>query len=232
MKPKRNPLTRTENRPDQTSRRLLLASIDVFGRLGFEGTSTRALAQAAGVNLQAIPYYFGSKEGLYLAVAEHIASEVGSRVGAVRDQARSMISQADEQQRPLSEQEARRLLSMLLQAMAEIFLSKESEAWALFMMREQMHPTDAFALIYGRVIKPMLELIQKLLACLLRENPESQSVKLRSHAVVGNVMIFRFAHATVLAQMSWDKMGPEHIRIIQTTVHEIVSSIRATNELP
>src|SRR5579862_9588675 len=48
--------------------RLLEAAIDVFGRHGFDGASTRMLAKAAGVNLQAIPYHFGGKEGLYLAV--------------------------------------------------------------------------------------------------------------------------------------------------------------------
>ncbi|HEX6141368.1 MAG TPA: TetR family transcriptional regulator, partial [Geminicoccaceae bacterium] len=50
-------------RGEATRERLLLAAIDVFGRRGFEA-STRELAGAAGVNLAAIPYHFGSKHGL------------------------------------------------------------------------------------------------------------------------------------------------------------------------
>ena len=58
--------TAPASRRDQTRERLLSASLDVFGRLGFDGASTRQLADAAGVNLQAIPYHFGNKEGCLL----------------------------------------------------------------------------------------------------------------------------------------------------------------------
>lgn len=61
--------SRRGNRGDVTREKLLSASVDVFGRYGFDGATTRMLADAAGVNLQAIPYYFGGKEGLYIATA-------------------------------------------------------------------------------------------------------------------------------------------------------------------
>lgn len=44
--------------------RLLEAALNLFSRRGFEGTSVRELAAAAGVNLAAVNYYFGGKEGL------------------------------------------------------------------------------------------------------------------------------------------------------------------------
>ncbi|MBC3540290.1 TetR/AcrR family transcriptional regulator [Rufibacter sediminis] len=42
----------------------------VFGELGYEGASTRLLAQEAGVNMAMLNYYFGSKDGLLKAVVE------------------------------------------------------------------------------------------------------------------------------------------------------------------
>jgi AcrR family transcriptional regulator len=48
--------------------RLLLAALRLFAEKGFAKTSTREIAQAAGVNLAAIKYYFGDKEGLYRVV--------------------------------------------------------------------------------------------------------------------------------------------------------------------
>ncbi|MCX7227577.1 MAG: TetR family transcriptional regulator [Burkholderiales bacterium] len=48
--------------------RLLGAGLKLFAEHGFEKTSVRALAQEAQVNLGAISYYFGDKEGLYRAV--------------------------------------------------------------------------------------------------------------------------------------------------------------------
>lgn len=42
----------------------------VFSDLGFDGASTRLISGEAGVNMAMLNYYFGSKEGLFLAVVE------------------------------------------------------------------------------------------------------------------------------------------------------------------
>lgn len=48
--------------------RLLRAGLRLFAAQGFSKTSTRELAEAAGVNVASIAYYFGDKAGLYKAV--------------------------------------------------------------------------------------------------------------------------------------------------------------------
>lgn len=53
--------------------RILLAALRLFAEHGFDATSTRAVAEAAGVNLAMIHYYFGSKQQLYHRV---IAGEI------------------------------------------------------------------------------------------------------------------------------------------------------------
>lgn len=45
--------------------RLTAAALRIFARDGFDGASTRDIAEAAGVNHSLIPYYFGSKDGLW-----------------------------------------------------------------------------------------------------------------------------------------------------------------------
>lgn len=42
----------------------------VFSDLGYDGASTRVISGEAGVNMAMLNYYFGSKEGLFLAVFE------------------------------------------------------------------------------------------------------------------------------------------------------------------
>ncbi|HEV7229926.1 MAG TPA: TetR family transcriptional regulator [Bacteroidia bacterium] len=46
---------------------------ELFSQHGFEGTSVRVLANAAGVNVAMISYYFGSKEKLFQAMIERRA---------------------------------------------------------------------------------------------------------------------------------------------------------------
>src|SRR6201996_7327004 len=40
----------------------------IFSELGYDGASTRAISGEAGVNMAMLNYYFGSKEGLFVAV--------------------------------------------------------------------------------------------------------------------------------------------------------------------
>ncbi len=54
----------TRNDPKDTRARILEAADRLFGARGFRGTSMRALTAAAGVNLAAVNYHFGSKEAL------------------------------------------------------------------------------------------------------------------------------------------------------------------------
>lgn len=51
-----------------TSERILNVAERLFSERGFEGTSLRELTSAAGVNLAAVNYHFGSKEALFEAV--------------------------------------------------------------------------------------------------------------------------------------------------------------------
>jgi len=47
---------------------LIAATTPLFAEKGYNGVGVRELAQAAGVNLSMISYYFGGKERLYAAV--------------------------------------------------------------------------------------------------------------------------------------------------------------------
>ncbi len=49
---------------------LLDTAESLFSRKGFEGTSVRDIAEAAGINTAMISYYFGSKEKLMEQIFE------------------------------------------------------------------------------------------------------------------------------------------------------------------
>ncbi|KXF76539.1 TetR family transcriptional regulator [Paramesorhizobium deserti] len=221
----KNPRKSPEDRGDATREKLLTTSIVVFGRYGFDGATTRMLSEAAGVNQQAIPYYFGGKEGLYIAAAEHIGSAISAHVSALRDHTRSRLTEAETTGTPIGREEARGLLTEILQMIAALFVSRESEPWARFLIREQMEPTEAFKRVYGGVMKPMLEVVGRLVAILLEDEVGSQRVRLRTLSLIGSVMVFRVAHAAVLAQLEWKAIGPQELDIVRGLARELVSTI-------
>ena len=114
-------------RGDATRQKLLEASIDVFGRLGFDGATTRAVADAAGVNLQAIPYYFGSKDGLFIATAEHIATRIKSQFAELYGRVQARLAEAEAQGIAIEAKEARELLTEIIQLKATLYISDEFE---------------------------------------------------------------------------------------------------------
>ncbi len=59
---------------EETRERLLNAAEQLFAEHGISGTTLRALTKAAKVNLAAVHYHFGSKEGLLDAVVERRAT--------------------------------------------------------------------------------------------------------------------------------------------------------------
>ena len=63
---------------DDTRERLLYAAGEEFARVGFGAASVRAIVQAAGANVSAVKYHYGSKEDLYLAVWEFAARQMVS----------------------------------------------------------------------------------------------------------------------------------------------------------
>jgi AcrR family transcriptional regulator len=215
------------DRGDATRQKLLIAAIDVFGQYGFDGTTTRALASAAGVNLQAIPYYFGGKEGLYLAAADHLAATIASHVGGRRQQVQARIAEIQGEGRAVTHDEARELLTSLLHTLAEVMVSEKSRTWARFLIREQMAPTEAFSRVYESVMRPMVEAVRRLVAILLDEPPTTERVRLRALSLIGSVMVFRVANAAALRQLEWTEMGPREIDAIRALVAEIVQALNA-----
>jgi TetR/AcrR family transcriptional regulator len=71
MMARRSPADGERQRDAERSRQALLdAALDEFASHGYAGARVADIARRAGVNKQLINYYFGSKEGLYLAVQQ------------------------------------------------------------------------------------------------------------------------------------------------------------------
>lgn len=72
--------TRKVGRPSERSRREVRARLgaaarELFARYGFEAVSLRQVAEASGVTPAMVNYYFGGKQGLWLAVLEDYLEE-------------------------------------------------------------------------------------------------------------------------------------------------------------
>ncbi|NGM22523.1 TetR/AcrR family transcriptional regulator [Roseomonas stagni] len=67
--------------PGESQRRILACARVEFAEKGFAGARTEAIVRAAGVNPNLLYHYFGSKDGLFVAVMEEVYGDVRSHHG-------------------------------------------------------------------------------------------------------------------------------------------------------
>jgi AcrR family transcriptional regulator len=208
-------------RGEDSRQRIIEAALDVFGRHGFEGASTRMLAQAAGVNLAAIAYYFGGKEGLYRAVAEHVVAAISERQAEAAARAKAALEDPS-----LGREAALEQLLDLVDSLAVMLVAAgPADRWAAFVIREQMQPAAAFDIIFHGFQARMHGLVAGLVARVLGRDPRDPEVLVTASTLIGQVLVFRAARTTMLKLLDWTEFTPERVAMIRTLVRRNVTRI-------
>lgn len=172
-----------------TYERLLGTAIEHFGRKGYEGASTREIAAASGTAMSSITYHFGGKEGLYLAVADHIAQAMTSLQAPVIDVAMAAVP-------TMTPAQATEALLGMVDAFGRMMLAPESAAWSSFIVREQQEPTAAFERIYEGAMRKIVDCFVALIA-VARPDLDEQKVHMTGILLYGQALILRVGHASV-----------------------------------
>ena len=210
----------TQQRGEDTRRRILGVALELFAADGFEGASTRSLAERAGVNLPAIQYYFGSKEGLYRAVVAEIADHSVALVAPLAARI------ADELK---GEPSRRRLVGMLcdmLDIVIELILDESvpnRDGRQKFFARMECEPNPATNALQDSLIHHVLRPCAAIVARLTRRKPDDEQVLLRTLTLIGQARIFcGWGPERVL---HWDTIGERRVRAVQALVREQVHAI-------
>lgn len=191
-----------------TAKDLLLAAIERFGRDGYEGASTRAIASDAGKPMSAITYHFGSKHGLYLAAARYIVAEIGDRFEPVMRTTEAIDIAAMDRAAALASFDA--LLGVGIKLAADHRL----DSFARFVMREQTDPTEAFTILYDGVIGRLLGRLAALVGAIAGPDIDETEIRLRTTMLAGQILMLRFSRAAVLRTMGWVDIGPAEKELI------------------
>ncbi|MCB1061304.1 MAG: CerR family C-terminal domain-containing protein [Verrucomicrobiae bacterium] len=211
------------NSSNATRRRLLDAALAEFGERGFDSVSTRDLAERARVNQAAIPYHFGGKQGLHLAVAEDLVQMVQSSVGVTAGGIRERLEAG-----PVTAEEGELLIATMIGKMVEFLVGADQARFrAAFVIRELMHPSEVFDLLYEGYMRDIHSILTRLVAILLGEDPNAESSILRAHALLGQMIVFGAGRELIRRRAEWDDFTREHLEQIKETVTEtFVASIR------
>jgi len=208
-------------RGEDTRLRILRTALQVFATEGYEGASTRTLAHHAKVNLPALQYYFGNKEGLYRAVIDHISETVEGRIAPVTAQIQAVLGGGEVSRRRLVD-----LLCHLLDAFVALVTDQTSPDWesrALFFARAEIEPQPALDTLHQRVTRQIVEPCAVLIGHLTDQPPDAEPTLLRTVALIGQVSVFcnRKAHQA----LGWEHLDDARVHAIQALVREHTRAI-------
>ena len=195
---------RETGRGAKTMEQLLEAGLEAFARFGPDGVSTRQLAKMAGVNSAAIAYYFGSKEGYYLAVVRHLLND---RLGAGYGLVSQMLGELSESR---TSDQAELIFRRMLHTMAIIVMTNPNAIYmASINTREQLHSTEAFELIYQDAVLPLHTFFSNVVGAVMGKDADDPEAIIRGHALLGQIIMFRVAATTICRRLGWEDITLE-----------------------
>ena len=146
------PARKQQQRSIVTQQKLLDAAIEAFSENGFKGTSTRDIADRAGVHHPLITYHFKNKDQLWRAATDRIFREFN--ISLVR--AMAEVPEAD------------------AKARAEVFVrtyvryAYQQPALHKIILQESSHPSDRLDWLVENHLRPLFDEVVKSLAELQR----------------------------------------------------------------
>ena len=200
--------------------RLLEAAIDVFGRHGYEGATTRKIVQAAGVNIATLPYYFNSKEGLYQAVISHIVAMLEKQVA----EPLKALSRCSFKGNGTQNQAIELLEGLLGKLIGFMLGSPQAPRVARIILHEQLYPSSAYDLLFKGFMEPLIEALTTLILA-VSSDPVRRTAKLRAIAIIGQVFVFRMARETIIRSVDMAGYNTEEMEEIRQVVIEQTRSI-------
>ncbi|OWU83981.1 hypothetical protein ATO6_16390 [Oceanicola sp. 22II-s10i] len=201
-------MTESPRSSTDTRTRLIEAALKLFGRDGYDGASTRAIAGQADTNVASIAYHFGGKEGLRDACIEALAARITEAWG-----------DAGEAPRAATPETAARMLERILRGMASVMATApEARDLVAFVVRDITGAGSMSDRFYAQVIEPRHKALCSLWAMATGQNAEADEVRLTVFAMVGQVLYFNVASPLVARRMGWSAIGPAEAGVIADTV--------------
>lgn len=205
---------------EETRQRILDAALKAFGEASFRAVTTRQIAEAAGVSLPTLQYYFQDKEGLYRACAKAIVERYRHHTSVAAAQAREALRDN------VAAETARAQLKALIGALAGFLVgSKEAESWAHFVSRELRDPGPAFEILYENLWRPGVEVTARLIARIQGSAESDPAARIQALLLISSLLAFQSGRSVSLRTMHWSTIGPEEVAMVLSSLDAQIDAI-------
>lgn len=196
--------------PSQLSarERIIDAATDIFGTHGFKAATTRAIANLAGVNVAAVNYYFGDKQGLYGEVIETIFSKGFSRYPSILPEQPATVTPEE------------RLFQFVR---GTVYRLVSPDGWggiagsARLVVKEMLEPTEAFNKVLDRYIRPHKDVLVDILYEIVGRKVPEKTIHLCAMSILGQCVYYA-AGSNIIVRIAPENL-PEEGQIDEIVAH-------------
>lgn len=129
-------------KPRNTKITIMTKCIPIFSENGYHGTTIRQITKTLGVNIAAINYYFGGKDGLYSTILQSIACGTWEKLN------KYCIGQSNRHQH-----DAAGAILTFLHAIQEISNQDKMDYRIKLCVLEQISPSPHYNILYENLIQ-------------------------------------------------------------------------------
>ena len=190
--------------------RVIEAAFDLFGRIGYSGTTVRMIANQADVSLSAIPYYFESKENLYLYIVELATNDFRHYFSEISEKTNKFLSNPR-----LEPDTSRKLLFDFINRHIDyVFDQKNEKQMRLFFQLRYSQDTpykDENELKFTTV-QPIAKLL-----CVNKPTISEDEAVITAYSMIGEQLFFFYHRSSILAQLQQTEYTEESVLKIRRT---------------
>ena len=202
---------------DETSARIIEAALNLFGERGYEGASTRDIAELAGVNAPALNYYFKNKEGVYSACTEYMVERIWDYLAPTIEAAQAQLGT-----RPDTEQLIDTFCAIQSKIAEFMLVSNRTNSWRKFYAREQagLGPSGGEEMISQRIGQRIIGVTSGIISRLMGPDASDEECILRSMTLTGQLLPFHLTRTSSLKSLGWDTLTAERYAMLMGIVRE------------
>jgi len=186
-----------------TRTKILRVAAHFFAQKGFSGTSVREIVSAAGENVAAISYHFGSKKKLYQETIKFLIEQ--HRAEAWKEQA---AHPTVKEVAHYSYKQALELLHVMMDYLLENGLNRKNLPLERIFTQAELGSPAMREMLFS-YLAPFHELPYKLLSKLTGLAEKSPELLVVSHSIFGQVMLSESHRLVILNKMGIKRISPQ-----------------------
>jgi AcrR family transcriptional regulator len=189
----------------ETRTRILEAAASIFAEHGFAATTIRMICGLARVNLAAVNYHFGSKEGLYSETIRFVRRRAYDRYPTTYGL--SPDATAEE-----------KLLAFIRSFLLRTTCDERTLEFGTLVMRELVEPTSALDMMVDEGIRSLFGQLVDIVRSLMGTTIAEETVLACSRSIISQCLFYLFSRPVINRMSPEQKFDPTDISTISNQI--------------